>query len=95
MAVRCHGFCEIVFAKDLNAYKAFEFNASNEDLFVELRNCKSEVHAWGRADQVSFDAIKESMHILALSGGVIPNFKLLGVQFDAALNMKDAVRHGS
>ena len=31
------------------------------------------------------------MHILALSGGEGPNFKLLGVPFDTALNMKDAV----
>ena len=37
MAIRCHGFCEIVFADDLNAYKAFEFNASNEELFVKLQ----------------------------------------------------------
>ena len=91
MAIRCHEFCEIVFADDLNAFKAFEFNTSNEDIFVELRNCQSEVHAWGRANQVSFDASKESMHILALSGGEGPNFKLLGVPFDTALNMKDAV----
>ena len=91
LAIRCHEFCEIVFADDLNAFKAFEFNTSNEDIFVELRNCQSEVHAWGRANQVSFDANKESMHILALSGGEGPNFKLLGVPFDTALNMKDAV----
>ena len=49
------------------------------------------MHAWGRANQVSFDASKESMHILALSGGEGPNFKLLGVPFDTALHMKDAV----
>ena len=31
------------------------------------------------------------MHILALSAGVSPNFKLFGVPFDTAFNMKDAV----
>ena len=45
----------------------------------------------GRANQVSFDPSKESMHVLALNGGEGPNFRLLGVPFDHALSMRDAV----
>ena len=38
-----------------------------------------------------FDPGKESMHVLALHGGEGPNFRLLGVPFDHALSMSDAV----
>ena len=90
-AVHLHDFLEIVFADDLNAYKAFDFTTANEALYVDMRNCQREVHKWGKANQVSFDPSKESMHVLALHGGEGPNFRLLGVPFDHALSMRDAV----
>ena len=65
-------------------------NASNEDLVVTLRNYQSEVHAWSQIKQVSFDANNKSMLILALTNGE-RKFKLVGVPFDTALNMKDPV----
>ena len=37
MAIRCHGFCDIVFAYDLNAYARRPL--------LELRKCQREVHA--------------------------------------------------
>ena len=49
------------------------------------------MHKWGKANQVSFDPAKESKHILALNGGEGVNFRLLGVPFDNALSMRDAV----
>ena len=79
------------FTNDVNAYKAFELNALNEDLFVARRKGQSEVHVWCKANQVSFVSNNESMHLFALIGGESPNFKLLGVPVDTALNMKDAV----
>ena len=42
MAIRFHEFCEIVFADDLNAYKAFELDTGNQEMFSELKNCKCE-----------------------------------------------------
>ena len=38
-----------------------------------------------------FDLSKEAKHVLALRGGEGPNFRLLGVPFDHALSMSDAV----
>ena len=32
IAIRVHGFCEIVFAHDLNAFKAFEITAANHKI---------------------------------------------------------------
>ena len=49
------------------------------------------MHKWGKTNQVSFDPAKESKHILALNGGEGQNFRLLGVPFDHALTMRDAV----
>ena len=56
---------------------------------------QQELHRWGDANQVSFDAGKESFHILSRlykdrgpDGG---NFRLLGICFDPKLLMGDAV----
>ena len=49
------------------------------------------MYKWGTANQMSFDHAKEANHILALNGGEGFNFKLLGVPFDYALSMRDAV----
>ena len=59
IAIRVNEFCEIVFADDLNAYKAFEFTIGKEMLFFRNRKCQCEVREWGKANQVSFDASKE------------------------------------
>ena len=85
IAIRVHGFCEIVFVDDLNAFKAFELTAANHEIVLDLKRCQHEVHTRGRASQVSFDATKESMHILALTSGEGDNCCLLGVPFDHAL----------
>ena len=67
IAIRVHGFCEIVFADDLNAYKAFELTAANNEIVADLENCQHEVHIWSKTNQVCFGATKESMQILALT----------------------------
>ena len=91
VAIHIHDFCEIVFADDLNAYKTFALATPNETLKTDMKKCQLELHKWGRANQVSFDASKESMHVLAVQGGEGANFRLLGVPFDNALSMRDAV----
>ena len=89
IVIRVHGFGEIVFEDDLNAYKVFELTAANNAIVADLKNCQHEVHTWGKANQVSFDATRESMQILALTGWECDNVRLLGVPFHHALQMKD------
>ena len=91
LAVNLHGFLEIIFADDLNSFKDFGVQTPNSELQAEMDQCQQELHKWGNANQVSFDPAKESKHILALHGGEGANFRLLGVPFDNALSMRDAV----
>ena len=91
IAVNLYGFLEIIFADDLNCFKDFGLSVENTTLVQDMERCQKELHKWGRANQVTFDPSKESMHILALHGGKGSNFRLLGVPFDHALSMKDAV----
>jgi hypothetical protein len=84
-------FQEVVFADDLNAYRMFPSTTHNNDIKTSLDNCQEELHRWGAANQVSFDAGKESQHILSLSDAYGSNFKLLGVPFDTELSMACAV----
>ena len=91
VAVNMIGFLEIVFADDLNCFKDFGLNVTHETMHGEMHQCQLELHKWGNASQVSFDHGKESKHILALNGGEGCNFKVLGVPFDHALSMRDAV----
>ena len=49
------------------------------------------MHAWGKANQVTFDAAKESQHILSRRCPHGDPFKLLGIRFDCKLLMADTV----
>ena len=91
VAIHVHEFCETEFADDLNAYKIFALATPNETLKTDMQKCQLELHKWGRASQGSFDASKNSMHVLAVQGSDGENFRLLGVSFDNALPMRDAV----
>ena len=68
IAVKLHGFLEIVFADDLNCYKDFGLSITNSKLHAQMRQCQGEIPKWSRANQVSFDLSKASMHVLALRG---------------------------
>ena len=72
---------EIVFADDLNAYRTFTSCTHNSAIIGSLDMCQHELHKWGIANQVAFDASKESQHVLSLSDPVGGNFRLLGVPF--------------
>ena len=80
-------YTEAVYADDLNAYREFSANTSNADIETSLNGCQKELHSWGAANQVEFDAGKESQHILSLSEPSGTGFKLLGVGFDEQLTM--------
>ena len=54
-------------------------------------SCQAELHRWGKANQVSFDANKESVHVISHTQPHGDNFKILGVMFDCQLRMGAAV----
>ena len=56
-----------------------------------FNNCQEELHKRSAANQVAFDASKESHHVLSLSDPDGNSLKLLGVPFDMGLSMADAI----
>ena len=85
------GFEDIVYADDLNAFKVVPAHMSDVDAFAAQRWCQETLHTWGRANSVTFDASKESAHIVARTRPVGDNFTILGVEFDCKLVMGVAV----
>ena len=53
-----------------------------------LKTCQSNLHSWGRANQVQFDPKKESFHILHRQFPCGLDFPTLGVVFDTKLIME-------
>ncbi len=84
-------FQEIVYADDLNAFREFLLRTPNADVFCATTSCQRELHAWGRAGQVAFDAGKASHHVVSHVAPEGPNFKILGVLFDCGLTMAAAI----
>ena len=82
---------EIVYADDLNAYKIVPGSTSTSSALDSIEKVQSELHRWGGANQVAFDAGKESKHVLSHSEPHGEDFKLLGVIFDGKLEMQTAV----
>ena len=46
-------------------FKEFAHNASVVSVLGEAKKCQTEPRKWGRANQVSFDPVKESAHIVS------------------------------
>ena len=57
----------------------------------ELQECQRNVHLWGAANQVVFDAAKEHFIILDTQASSSQHVKLLGIQFDNRLRMDVAI----
>ena len=91
MALHMHHFLEIVFADDLNAFRAFPLPAPNASLMAANIACQVELHSWGRANQVEFDVNKESMHAVSHHSPKGTNIKILELNFDCRLIMRDAI----
>jgi hypothetical protein len=83
-------FTETIFADDLNAFRAFDHDTGNEHILHTLHQCQKSLHDWGQANQVLFDAAKETFHILDRKCPHGDNFKLLGVTFDTKVVMDAA-----
>ena len=82
---------EAVFADDLNVFKQFDRHASEQEVMDELSSCRSRVHAWGRANRVSFDAGKEHLVIIHPSDHHGEPFKLLGLMIDLNLRVHTCI----
>ena len=91
-AIREFLFEEVIFADDLNAFRIIPGTTPNETAMEAIDKVQQELHKWGEANQVSFDASKESKHILYKTESLGADFKLLGVEFDCGLEMTTAVR---
>ena len=63
----------------------------NNTVHAALDDCRRDLHAWGQANQVTFDPAKESMHIISRRTAYGNNFTILGIEFDNKLVMRDAV----
>ncbi len=81
------GFTETVFADDLNCFRSFGKDVPNPEIMKSLQTCQSNLHSWGRANQVQFDPKKESFHILHREHPCGLDFNTLGVVFDTKLIM--------
>ena len=66
-------------------------HSHNSTIKESLNNVQRELHKWGDANQVVFDADKESQHVLSMTDPEGSSFKLLGVPFDTELSMAHAV----
>jgi len=88
---RSSGGEEAMFADDLNCFKEFDRLAPVEDVMENLEQCRTRVHAWGRANRVTFDAGKEHMVILHPSESHGECFKLLGCMIDLDLRMHSEI----
>ena len=92
LAVTAEGFTEVIFADDMNCSKEFPASTPHPAIMARLEDCQSELHRWGAANRVCFDAGKESFHCLHRTRHFGENFKMLGVTFDCQLTMKAAVQ---
>ena len=88
---RTEGGSEIIFADDLNIWNKFSRNTEDQIILQNLERTQTRVHKWGKLNRVQFEATKEHMHIIhpLLHDGSV--FRLLGILFDAGLNMQEDI----
>ena len=58
---------EIIFADDLNSFRIFLGTVPNDKIMASMKACQTELHMWGKANQVTFEPKKESFHVLSIS----------------------------
>ena len=92
LAVTAVGFVDVIFPCDLNCCKEFPASTPHAAIKARLEDCQSELHRWGAANRVCFDAGKESFHCLHRTRQFGEDFKMLGVTFDCQLTIKTAVQ---
>ena len=68
----------VKFADDLSCFKLFPTTTANEEVLEDMLSTQAACHAWGRANQVKFDAGKEAFAVLHRRDGFGEDFKMLG-----------------
>ena len=81
------GLRSTFFADDLSCYRDYAKELRNEAVKEDLEACQRTLHCWGAANQVVFDASKETMHVLHRKEPEGDSFKTLGVHWGTKLNM--------
>ena len=71
---------------DFNCFKTFPRQTSNDAIFKQLKECQNELHTWGHANQVEFDAGKEHLAVSSTEREG-ESFNILGVIFDCKMLM--------
>ena len=89
--IRSMRFQDIVYADDLNAFQFYPKPVHANYLMQDMKGVQKNLHLWGEANGVRFDAGKESLHILSQTEPHGGDFKLLGINFDPKLRMTSAV----
>ena len=82
-----------MFADDLNAWRKYEAGSKHDDMKQAMQKCQVELHKWGAANQVKFDAGKEHQLVLSRCNPHGNGFTLLGVDFDTKLLMTSTVHN--
>ena len=59
------GFTDVTYADNLNAFKCFPSGTPSRSVLHSLGEAPSTLHRWGVANRVTFNAGKESMHIVS------------------------------
>ncbi len=91
-AVRQLQFTETVFADDFNCWTALDKDVKELDAVIKLSECQHNLHAWGGANRVVFDPVKEEFVLMRRFRALGPNFRLLGITFDPQLLMHTGAR---
>ena len=89
-AIRGCSFDVVIYADDCNAFKRYPRSVSNALVESDLRECQRNLHTWGRANRVTFDAGKEETMVISTTEACGGPAKLLGIHFDCKLVMSVA-----
>ena len=79
------------YADDLNSCKEYDRGADRATIREDLDKAQAAAHLWGEANAVTFDAGKETKHILSRQQPEGPDMRILGVTIDCKLVMSSAV----
>ena len=90
VAIRGCSFDVVIYADDCNAFKAYPRSTSDALIMDDLRECQQQLHKWGRANRVTFDAGKEETMIVSRTSVCGGPAKILGIEFNSKLVMGTA-----
>lgn len=81
----------MVFADDLNIFKLYSLDVSNEDVINDMQLTRSVAHKWGTRCRVTFAVEKEHIIVLYPEAGEGELIKFLRYIIDPKLSIQVAV----